>query len=234
MNKDVTKFKELGYVVVTDFLAPNLLKIVKEECNKLTTQGIQRTGNGKGWVMNAPHNPCKLDGAMRKSNVLKALGSNYWLKSIAQSILDTEDIDGYISKFFPMIPKEGFSVDWHQDNFYIKGDVDNFISCDVFIEGASKESGCLRVVPGSQEKMLPHTTASHRAFRWINEDAIKQEPIDIELDEPFAVLFHANLVHGCYKNTSNRFRNSVAWEYIERSYFPPTHRNFEWQDRVQL
>jgi hypothetical protein len=50
--------------------------------------------------MNAPYNPCKLQGAMKYSENLKNLGRNKKLVTIAQRILKTRHLGTYISKFF--------------------------------------------------------------------------------------------------------------------------------------
>ena len=89
---------------------------------------------------------------MVESEVFKKLGRHPELLKRARVILKTNDLYTYISKFFPMIPKVGFSVDWHQDNFYIKADPTKLISCDVFVNGATKENGCLRIAPRSHTK----------------------------------------------------------------------------------
>jgi ectoine hydroxylase-related dioxygenase (phytanoyl-CoA dioxygenase family) len=107
------------------------------------------------------------------------------------------------------------------------------ISCDVFVEGASKENGCLRIIPNSQHELLPHDRHSHDVFNWI-KDRHWDNIIDIELDEPFAILFHPQLIHSCYRNTSDRFRYSVAWEYITTDNHSPIHTGHHSQDRLNI
>ena len=230
MNRDIKKFHECGYVIVTDFLSDSQHEELVKECNLLADFGMHNPD--KFWVLNAPNNPCKLDGAMELSGKLFRLGRNETLVKYARELIGP-DIETYISKFFPMIPREGFSVDWHQDNHYIKADPNKMISCDVFVEGASKENGCLRIIPNSQHELLPHDRHSHDVFNWI-KDRHWDNIIDIELDEPFAILFHPQLIHSCYRNTSDRFRYSVAWEYITTDNHSPIHTGHHSQDRLNI
>ena len=62
----------------------------------------------------------------------------------------------------------------------------------------------------------------------------EHEIIDIEHDEPFAVIFHPNLIHTCYPNTSDEYRYSVAWEYLRSDSVVRTHAFEESQDRIKV
>lgn len=233
MNYDINKFDELGYVIVKDFMSVEEQQELRLEALRFTEIGTSLESSLDGWIMNSPHNPCKLDGAMMRTSVFRRLGRHRNLVSVAKQLLKKDKIDTYISKFFPMIPKHGFSVDFHQDNHYIQADPNRIVSCDVFIEGATKEMGCLRLIPSSHRKTHPHMKDSHGVFKWmwVSED---EDILDIDIDEPFAIFFHPNLVHGCYKNTSASYRPSIAWEYIDREHIPPTHNGHRSQDRINV
>jgi len=234
MNYDINKFHELGYVVITDFLIEDQHSRLNEECDRYSKYAIRLFDNRNGWVLNAKGNPCKMDSAMDRSPIFRGLGSNDTLKSVAQKLLGQNDIDTYISKFFPMVPKSGFSVGWHQDNHYIKADPDRLISCDVFVNGADKENGCLRVIPKSHHEKYVHGLKSHRLFEWMSVNEDDPNIVDVESKQPFAVFFHPNLVHGCYINRSDRYRYSVAWEYIHRGYVPESHDGHQSKDRLPV
>jgi len=234
MNRDIDKFHEYGYVIITDFLTKDEHAELNRECQRLSDLAVSIDGRpDKYWVVDSDGMPIKLDGCMDRSGKFYKLGRNKKLVESARRILGIKDIDTHISKFFPMVPKKGFSVDWHQDNSYIGADSEKLISCDVFVNGADKENGCLRILPDSQHKAFPHNMPSHGVFRWIEYQGW-DNIIDIELDEPFAILFHPMLVHGCYRNTSNRFRFSVAWEYIARDHVPSKSNNHHSQDRLKI
>lgn len=235
LNYDLAKFDEFGYTIITGFMTDDERSVINRECNDLRTFSEQLTVNTGHWVMNEPNNPCKLDGAFVQSDILRSVATFPELKKSAQSILGAEDLDTYISKFFPMIPERGFSVDWHQDNYYIQGDRTKMVSCDVFVNGATRETGCLRVLSGSHNKTYPHDKRSHGVFRWMYIDDGNPDIVDIELDEPFAVIFDVNLVHGCYHNTSkSKYRYSIAWEYTHRGYLPHTYNNHQSQDKLKV
>lgn len=233
-NTDIDKFGEYGYVIITDFLTPQQHTELNQECQSLSQYAETLQANQDNWIITEPGNPCKLDGAMAASSVFRELGNNPTLVSTAKQILQYERLDTYISKFFPMVPNKGFSVDWHQDNHYIQAHPTQLISCDVFVNGADKDNGCIRIVPYSHfDGIRDHTNPSHNGvFRWIDVD--DSNVIDIELDQPFAILFDVDLIHGCYTNTSDRYRYSIAWEYINSGYKPKTHNGHRSQDRLPV
>jgi phytanoyl-CoA hydroxylase len=235
MNYDISQFEKEGYLIVKNFLTKEQHDILNRTCKTLTDEGRRISApTSDQWAMNAPYNPCKLQGAMKYSENLKNLGRNKKLVTIAQRILKTRHLSTYISKFFPMMPKVGFSVDWHQDNYYIKADPTKLISCDVFVNGAKKENGCLRIVPRSHKRgIFEHTKTTHWPFNWLNLNP-KVEIIDVEIDEPFAVFFHPNIIHGCYRNTSRDFRYSVAWEYMKWPYVPQTYNDHVSNDLLKI
>lgn len=235
MNYDIRRFKEEGYVIIKNFLTKEEHKALNRTCNTLLEEvkyvSAQIDGN---WFMNTPNNPCKLQGAMAYSEELKNLGRHPKLLKIARVLLRTNHLSTYISKFFPMVPKQGFSVDWHQDNYYINANPTKLVSCDVFVNGARKENGCLRVVPRSHTKgIFKHEKHTHGVFQWMNLNP-NVEIVDVELDEPFAIFFHPDLIHGCYRNRSEDYRFSVAWEYMKWPYIPPKHFEHVAHDLIKV
>lgn len=179
--------------------------------------------------MNSPGNPCKLDAAF-DIDEFRMISHHPRLLEAAREILGQEELDTYISKFFPMIPKRGFSVDWHQDNHYIRSDVGRMVSCDVFVNGATKEMGGLRIIPGSHRRNFHHNKTSHEVFQWMEVNDNHSGIVDIDINNPFAILFDVRLVHTCYRNVSNLYRPSLAWEYKHRGYLPQSHNGHISQD----
>ncbi|MDA7549075.1 phytanoyl-CoA dioxygenase family protein [Gammaproteobacteria bacterium] len=236
MNYDISQFRKEGYLIVKNFLDKEEHEELNRTCNTLTNYAKTISAHTQeNWLMNSPNNPMMLQGAMQKHDTFKKLGRNTKLLRVARTLLRTNHLSTYISKFFPMIPKEGKSVDWHQDNYYIEANPDKLISCDVFINGARKDNGCLRIVKNSHKHdIFDHKIQSHQ--EWINWIDLKAglDIIDLELDEPFAVFFHPNLIHGCYENKSQDYRYSVAWEYMKWPYIPPKHNDHISNDLIQV
>ena len=235
MNFDINKFKELGYVVVKDFLSEDELKKVLLASQKHYDYSLNLLDNQGHYRLNSPTNLNKIEGACEFEPEFLKIAKNSILVNTAKQLINTQEtLDVYISKFFPMKPKVGMSTYLHQDNFYFNGDPSTIVSCAIYLQDTNKENGCLRVVPKSHELgILPHNAISHiQGIQWIDENMLVPEAIlDLELKAPYAVFFNINLIHGCYNNTSDRTRFSLAWEYIESSNKNVASSPDKWCDR---
>ena len=221
MNFDINQFSELGYVIVKDFLSKGELDTLLETSQKHYEYSLSLTEHEGNYRLNSPTNLNKIEGACEYEPEFLKIAKNKILVDTAKQLINTEEtLDVYISKFFPMKPKVGVSTFLHQDNFYFNGNPDTIVSCALYFQNTNKENGCLRVIPRSHEiGILPHDTTSHiEGIQWIDETKLNPNSIlDLELDAPYAVFFNINMIHGCYPNTSNGTRFSLAWEYIESS-----------------
>ena len=105
MNYDIDKFNECGYVIVTDFMDETHHWSLNMECDIYREFACGLVRNDHGWIWKSPNKPCKRGGAMMRSHIFRDLASNETLVSTAQQLLDIADLDTYISKFFPMVPR---------------------------------------------------------------------------------------------------------------------------------
>ena len=226
-------YQNKGYVIVENFLTESEHQHFLEVSQRAYRDSHQ--GNSEHYSWNDTDNLNKIEGACNFVPEFLDLASHPKLVETAKQILNTEEtIDCYISKFFPMKPKVGVSTFLHQDNFYFNGDKSKIVSCAVYLEDTNKENGCLRLVEGSNDKgIFPHEVESGIPWvKWIDEKLLEDyNIIDLELKAPYAVFFDINMVHGCYPNTSDNTRFSLAWEYIPTSEVGPFVTDEPWCDR---
>lgn len=235
MNFDINKFNELGYVIVKDFLSKEELNNVLRISQKHYEYSLNLNEHEGNYRLNSPTNLNKIEGACSYEPEFLSIAKNKTLVNIAKQLINTkETLDVYISKFFPMKPKVGISTFLHQDNFYFNGDPNTIVSCALYLQNTNKENGCLRIIPGSHEiGIIPHDANSHiEGIKWIDESKLNPNWIlDLELEAPYAVFFNINMIHGCYPNTSEGTRFSLAWEYIESSNNNVATSHDNWCDR---
>jgi len=209
-------YKNNGYIIVpgSEFLSTkeheSLLKVSEELTNNTTKDSR--------WQFNLNGTINKLQGAVTFEPQFLKLVKNKKLIEIAQSISNIgSSVDCYISKFFPQ-QKNGSSTLWHQDNNYFNGSPNDIVSCAVYLTDTNKENGCLRIAKGTHNlpELLPHTSSNlYDGIKWIPDNIINQyEIIDLIQTGPYAVFFNINIAHGCYTNTTDKNRYSLAWEYI--------------------
>jgi ectoine hydroxylase-related dioxygenase (phytanoyl-CoA dioxygenase family) len=230
------KYKEFyienGYVVIPghEFITEKEHKKLLEVSDKLINT------DNDNWLYNSNGTINKLQGAVTIVPEFLNLAKNKVLIKFAQSISNIGDnVDCYISKFFPQ-QKNGNSTKWHQDNYYFKGSPKDIVSCAIYLTDTTIENGCLRIAKNTHkfDKFLDHTSSSGLdGIKWINEDTInKHEIVDLVQKGPYAVFFNINIAHGCYTNTTEENRYSLAWEYINSSNNSVVSTDQKWCDRT--
>lgn len=215
MQEYIDFYKENGYVIIPgkEFITETEHKELLDLSNKFTSdKSIDR------WRYNSNGTMNKIEGICDFEPKFLDLAKSPFLIKFAQSISDIgEDVDCYISKFFPQT-KGGNSTLWHQDGYYFEGTTGDIVSCAIYLTDTTKENGCLRIAKKSHlnSEFFVHDVDSGVAgINWINEDIINQyEILDLVEKGPYAVFFDINIAHGCYTNQTDSPRYSVAWEYI--------------------
>ena len=237
--KTFSSFKDNGYLIVKDFISESEHKKLLDVCNKHYQSGKGGKENLR-FKYNTNGTMNKIEGACAYEPLFYDLACNKTLVDTAKTLVDIGDeVDVYISKFFPMEPNGGQSTFLHQDNFYFNGNPNQIISCAVYLEDTDVDNGCLRIVKGShKDGIFSHNTDSGiPGIKWIspnNPKLDKYEIVDMVDTGPYAVFFDINSIHGCYENKSDRTRFSLAWEYISSNNSSVVSSNQLWCDRKQV
>jgi hypothetical protein len=140
-------------------------------------------------------------------------------------ILDAvEDIVGpnilvWDSNFIIKEAQDPRFVSWHQDLTYWGLEPPEIVSAWLALSLSVPESGCMRFVPGSQARQLPH----HDSFAADNMLSRGQE-VAVQVDETAAVdiiltpgqmsLHHGRVIHGSAANRSTDRRIGLAINYL--------------------
>ena len=110
------------------------------------------------------------------------------------------------------------------------------MSCAIYLTDTNIENGCLRIAKNTHklENFLEHTSTSGiEGITWIPDQVINQyEVVDLIEKGPYAVFFNINIAHGCYTNTTDKNRYSLAWEYIDSSNSSVVDSKDNWCDRT--
>jgi non-heme Fe2+,alpha-ketoglutarate-dependent halogenase len=115
--------------------------------------------------------------------------------------------------FFAKSPNDSEKyVAWHQDTTYWGLQPPFAATLWIAIDDSDIENGCLRVIPGSHRKLLPHGTSARTGNILGNNQEIDPEfidesrAVDLELKAGQASLHHGLSVHGSNPNRSQRRR----------------------------
>jgi ectoine hydroxylase-related dioxygenase (phytanoyl-CoA dioxygenase family) len=143
----------------------------------------------------------KLDDKLPEVALLKGLP---FVHNAIKALLGDETVQ-YNESFVTKPPRIGLPVHWHQDpSFKIKKTPDPISTCDVYLDQADEENGCLWVVPGSHKKGIIDVKPLVKKHGFKIPDAI---PVRMM---PGDVAFHDNgCLHGSMANRTDRQRRIV-------------------------
>jgi hypothetical protein len=133
------------------------------------------------------------------------------------SIIGTHELSIFSDKLNVKRPG-GAPFPWHQEGpywAYGAEDLENVVTAMVCVDGATKENGCLWVIPGTHDKG-PLKALEDRGTLgrlYTDVDLIDAEPWPAELSAGSVLWFHYNIVHGSQTNRTNTHRRLFLLAY---------------------
>jgi len=117
--------------------------------------------------------------------------------------------------------RSGGAWEWHQDYGYWYDDgflTDNMASCYVALDPASRENGCLMVIPGSHHYgRIRHVGVGEQVgaqMDRVNALKTRHDTVYVELNPGDAVIFHSNLLHSSNPNLSDHSRWGIISSFF--------------------
>ena len=122
-------------------------------------------------------------------------------------------------------PSSKYAWNPHQDNSYVKCEVDSYVSGDIALDDHQQDSGVLYVYPGSHNEGLldyePHKSfdlpeGENPGNKVINIPT-NYNKIDLYLKKGDVLMFHPLVIHGSYSNTTkNKWRPILLMNYVKK------------------
>lgn len=116
-------------------------------------------------------------------------------------------------------PHDGSFIAWHQDGAYagFLGDAPA-VSAWIALSDSTAESGCMRVVPGSQKTRLRHLEKGNPRNMLSHGQEIAVEvdercAVDVELRAGEMSLHHVDIIHGSNPNRASWWRTGFIVRY---------------------
>lgn len=227
-------FETQGYIILRDFLEPELLGPARAEMDKLVDRQAEKllaAGTIDDPLANEPfetrlyqlYERC-LDQAPKQFRRELHLPGLFPL-FFHPRLLDVVEIflGGEIRLYpnYTVRPKlpdwDGTRVLWHQDGGYTQGQVDTLRMINVWspLVPACTANGCMEFIPGTHTLgAVPHEKRAHylEIAREHLEPRLSQA-VAIELDPGDVVLFHNLLFHQGLPNRTKAVRWSLDWRY---------------------
>lgn len=133
-----------------------------------------------------------------------------------------EDLMVMGCSFFIKEPRSTAYVSWHQDLHYWGLEGDEEVTAWLALSPATRESGCMRFVPGSHREIVAHqdTFADDNLLTRGQEIAVEVDEADavaVELAPGEMSLHHGRLFHASDPNRSDDRRIGLAIRYVPAS-----------------
>lgn len=226
-DAEVRAYREDGYVTPRYRLPAELLAELRRSVEGLIAENVSIRPE----QLVGAHIENSVDTGVKGRPELLEFAQHPDLLDIAEQLIGP-DLILWGSQVFSKPPGDGMAIPWHQDGQYWPMRPLATVTVWIAIDQATKENGCLRVIPGTHERgLMPHESSDAEGLA-LNQGLAKhafeeRDAVDIELQEGQISLHHAMLVHGSNANRSSKRRCGYAIRYMPAtSHFereiPPT------------
>ena len=214
-NDQVREYQDLGYVLAKGFFdreETQLLQRAAKEDRALDQHAFSR-GDGEG-------------GAVRLSLWNHPGDTIYGMFARCESVVNSaeklldDEVYHYHSKMIMKDAKVGGAWAWHQDyGYWYQNGVlfPNLTSAFIAVDPATKENGCMQVIPYSQKLgRIEHVLTGDQAgadLDRVNEVLKRLTLVYVEMEPGDTLFFHANMLHRSDQNKSDNPRWSMICCY---------------------
>ena len=221
-DHQLNQYKSEGYLLVEAFFSNDEISALKSRAksdHELDSNSYGR-GDGEGGeirrsLWNQPGNG--IYGAFARSQrIVKLVGE----------LLDDEPYH-YHSKMIMKDAKVGGAWAWHQDyGYWYQNAVlqPNLVSAFIAVDKATRENGCLQVIPRSHlYGRIDHTLTGEQAgadLERVEQIQNREELVYVAMSPGDVIFFHPNLLHRSDQNKSDAPRWSMICCYNARSNQP--------------
>ena len=142
--------------------------------------------------------------------------------NLVRSLLGN-DLMVWTTHIYPKEPGDGRFISWHQDSAHWGLDSNQVLSVWVALTDATRENGCMRMLPGSHHNgQVEHqdTRDSNNILtrgQTISNGIEEDRSVWIELKAGEVSVHHVDMFHASTPNQSNQRRVGVAIRYITPS-----------------
>ncbi len=218
-------FHSHGWCVMRNFVDTATVATLEQECEGLHERmaepdADQRHRVGTSWEEPGdPAGPRRVRQLMHSQRVcpgIDALSRSEAMLAIMRQLIGP-DIYLYHSKLMMKAAKEGSFTPWHQDFQYwqFESHLPTQVNCMVYIDGADRDNGCLRMIDGTHRGgLLPIHRIASASFSIGLQGGLDDWPsTPIPVQPGDAIIFGAYVIHGSGPNTSARHRRANTFAF---------------------
>ncbi|MEM9010989.1 MAG: phytanoyl-CoA dioxygenase family protein [Pseudomonadota bacterium] len=226
-DADVQRYREEGYLVVTDRIPAATLTAIRAEIARFVEEARGLTASNDRLDLEDSHRPeaprvrrIKLPHTI--SDVMRALMTSDAILAPVRDLIGP-DVRLHTSKLNMKAAEYGAAVEWHQDFAFYPHSNDDVLAVGVMIDDLAEENGPLMVFPGTHRgPIFDH----HAAGVFVG--AMDLAASGLQLADAVALtgpagsisIHHGRIVHGSALNRSDRDRRLLLYEMMAADAFP--------------
>ena len=219
-------FRE-GYLVLPGFFDRDTIERVDRTIRQITDEALASGDHGK--VLEVEPEP--LDGRPVARRIYNPFDVHEDFRTLAtgEHLLDCieslvgPDVNIQHSKLNMKPPRVGSVVEWHQDLTYFPHTNDDLVTLLIYLDEATRENGCLRVLPRHHTHFFSHDTPDGWFAGMITEDLESGrfgQPAVLEAPAGSVIFMHCITPHSSLPNNSGKPRRTLIFEYRAADSFP--------------
>jgi ectoine hydroxylase-related dioxygenase (phytanoyl-CoA dioxygenase family) len=214
-SKELISQEQAAFYHDNGYLLPHILLFGNEKFERLFNifeEHLANRGDLRPDEMNNPH--------LKDERLFDFL--------LAEEVIDVVEaligpnIGLWSSGFICKEPKTGKKTPWHEDSAYWEGRFNSFdgiVTIWLAIDEATKENGCMGVVPGTHHNGFSEYVnlgTDHKIFNYeIKGDTINEDDVVwFALKRGTYSLHDSRIIHGANANTSNTRRTGYTMRYF--------------------
>lgn len=223
-RQQIEQYNLLGYTVCPGFLDSAQVRELLTEMGRISDGSTLREHDRsrlemepdqppEGTLVRRIYEPCT------SSAPFRALSESADLLDAAEGLLGP-DLDFHYSKINMKPPSIGSVVDWHQDLAYYPLTHPGSVSILMYLDDASRENGCLQVIPRRHRgPLLDHTRDGYFQGR-VTEPVDESQAVPLEGAAGTVIFMHCLTPHASVTNRSTRPRRTLILSYRATDAFP--------------
>lgn len=241
-DEQLRQYREEGFVVVPGLFDGEDLRATEEAIAELTERAVHDPANYAKVLELEPEPvagkrvPRRIYNPFLAHEGFRSIATHEKLLSCIEDLVGPH-IDVQHSKLNMKPARVGSVVEWHQDLPFFPHTNDDLVTTLVYLDEATKENGCLEVVPRMHGSYLDHIDEDGY-FTGIISQELDAERVPLEGEAGSVIFMHPLTPHGSLPNLSAKGRRTLIFEYRAPDSFPIyfgelTHRNEQTAVHVQ-
>jgi phytanoyl-CoA hydroxylase len=220
--EELRRFNEEGYLVREDLIPAGWVAEIRRDLEDLHERAAEQVPEGVRVSWEHEVDPAiqrrikQLMHAELVSPALDRLVRSPEVLDVVESILGPE-VSLFHCKLLMKAARDGTITPWHQDYSYWITDTNRplMLNCMLQIDDATRENGCIQMVPGSHRQGLQEHEREGKVFGKFLPGyfQVREDAVPVPLRAGSALFFGPLIIHGSDANRSDGDRRAVTIAY---------------------